>query len=58
MSAHIDEATGLDVTVDTRSKRDVQDDHVSGDDAQTVRDALSVLWEAFCADTAAWPVRS
>ena len=65
VSAHIDEATGLDVTVDTRGKRDVQDDRIratsddpaNSDDAQTIRDALVTLWDAFCADTAAWPSR-
>jgi hypothetical protein len=49
---HIDEATGLDVAVETRGARCVQDDRVVADDAdrQTIYDALQSLWEAFCTD--------
>lgn len=58
---HIDDATGLDVRVDTRSARDVQDDAIrvyrDGYEEADVHDALQSLWEAFCADPTAWPNR-
>ena len=57
--AHIDEATGLDVDVEVRGARDVQDDAITGmDDRQPIHDAIQSLWDAFCADASAWPVRS
>lgn len=61
VSEHIDARTGLDVTVDAArfdsggSDRIVADD----EDRDTLRRAISVeLWEAFCADTSAWPCTS
>lgn len=57
---HIDEATGLDVAVETRGKRDVQDDKILADgsgsgDSLTIDEALGTLWEAFCASPELWP---
>jgi hypothetical protein len=56
---HIDEATGLDVAVEIRGERDVQDDHIvaDDDDRESIENALVTLWEAFCADTTLWPSR-
>lgn len=53
----IDERTGLDVAIQTRNPRDVQDNGIYADDAQAIRDALRSLWDDFCADTSAWPIR-
>jgi hypothetical protein len=56
---HIDEATGLDVDVEVRRLGDVQNDAVTGtDDRQLIHDAVRYLWDVFCADASAWPVRS
>lgn len=55
----IDAATGLDIVVEMRGKGDVQDTAYRGfDDPQPVRDAVQSLWDAFCSDPMAWPVRS
>jgi len=66
----IDEESDCDVTVEVRGPRDAQDDDIRGGDERmpgcapgydgnaAVGDAMTRLWEAFCADTAAWPVRS
>jgi hypothetical protein len=50
----IDERTGLDVAVEVRSPRDVQEDAIRGDDAarQTIREAKAALWEEWCASGA------
>ena len=56
---HIDEATGLDVDVEVRRLGDVQDDAVTGtDDRQLIHAAVRYLWDVYCADDSAWPVRS
>ena len=58
--ARIDVMTGLDVTVEYRGARDVQDDCIIADDAdrQTIHDAIQLLWDAFCADPTLWPART
>jgi hypothetical protein len=56
----IDEATGLNVRVEARNKRDVQDNYICGFDSaqdQEIRSALNSLWDDFCADPSAWPDR-
>jgi hypothetical protein len=57
ISAHIDERCGFAVEVEIAEKRDVQSNRVFADDAQRVRDALTTLWDEFCADEALWPSR-
>ena len=58
---HIDQLTGLDVLVNERSPREVQDDYIRVEgtadsdpaaDKAMVREALCSLWESFCADGA------
>jgi len=65
----IDDASGCDVTVEIRGRRDVQEDCIRGGNEQmpgcqigytgnaAVHDAVQRLWEAFCADDSAWPKR-
>lgn len=53
--AHIDEASGHNVTVEERGTRDVQSDDVRGDAEdviEAVRDAKWRLWEQWCAEGA------
>jgi hypothetical protein len=54
----IDAATGLDVAVEIRGKRDVQDNGYRADDPDALRDAVNSLWDDFCADASAWPART
>jgi hypothetical protein len=58
VAGEIDSATGLDVAVETRGARDVQDDEIRGclGDAQPIRDALVSLWDEFCDRPEAWAV--
>ena len=67
VTARIDAESGCDVTVEEHRTNNNQDDTISAAVATTragypakdaVREALLSIWEAFCADTAAWPVRS
>lgn len=56
----IDKRSGLDVTVEESNPRDVQIDQYSSDvdgNDEIVAEAISALWEEFCADTSAWPAR-
>jgi hypothetical protein len=65
----INEESDCDVTVEVRGPRDVQDDDIRGGDERmpgcapgydgnaAVGDAMTRLWEAFCADDSAWPKR-
>jgi len=53
--AHIDERAGLDVDVDVRGERDVQDDQITGaDDEQraAIAEAKRDLWDEWCAQGA------
>lgn len=53
VSERIDEATGLDVAVETRSARDAQADSIVADDEVTrvtVAEAKNALWERFCSE--------
>ena len=68
VTARIDAESGCDVTVEEHRTNNNQDDTISAAVAaaradgypakDAVREALQGLWEAFCADTAAWSVRS
>jgi hypothetical protein len=59
VSDRIDDATGLDVTVEVRRARDVQDDAITGtDDRQPIHDTIQSLWDDFCSDDSAWPSRA
>lgn len=58
---HIDDATGLDVDVDTADPRDVQEDRIEvyphdGEECygDRIRAALSDLWVQFCETPEAW----
>ena len=62
VAARIDEATGLDVTVDERRHRDVQDDAIRVEgtedsdpaaDREMVREVLAALWESWCEESSA-----
>ena len=59
VSEHIDEATGLDVTVDAARFGAAGADRIvaeNDEDRATLRRAVGVdLWDAFCADASAWP---
>ena len=60
VTKRIDERSGLDVTIEIRGARDVQDDKISADsdeDEHSLNNAKQVLWGDFCADTSAWPFR-
>jgi hypothetical protein len=46
---HIDATTDKNVQVETRGKRDVQDDQYVGDYDNDVHNAVQVLWERWCA---------
>lgn len=53
--AHIDEACGFEVGVETRQSRDVQTDKVVGadeDQRTTVKEACGRLWERWCSEGA------
>lgn len=56
VAARIDDATGLDVTVDQARFGEAGKDEIRGnvddDMVETVREALRDLWDAFCADGA------
>ena len=57
----IPELTSVDVTVEERGSRDVQEDAIRVDDtidASDVRSVLTRLWEDFCGDDSAWPARA
>ena len=61
VAARIDDATGLDCSVDERSRRDVQsngiyvdgtEDSDPAEDRAVVVEALAALWESWCSDGA------
>ena len=69
VAARVDAESGCNVTVEEHRTNNNQDDTIcaasldatraDGYPAEdAVREALMSIWEAFCADTAAWPVRS
>lgn len=61
VSERIDARSGLDVTIEIRGARDVQDDKISADTEEDKRDldgAKQAIWNEFCADTSAWPARA
>jgi hypothetical protein len=51
VAENIDSRTGLDVAVEVRSPRDVQDDAIQGSDAalEIIREAKATLWNEWCA---------
>ncbi len=53
----IGELTGLDVTVEQARFGEAGEDHCGHVNPESVKDALRVLWDRFCADASAWPTR-